>query len=91
MGELLRLSGEPQGNTSSTGIPIMVDPTVVDNISISSNTRQSKRPKISDECSSLTYQEQVKQNPIQEKNMDEIEYKKEMNVLDSPLVTLVNS
>ena len=37
MGQLLRLSGELQGNTSSTGIPIMVDPTVVDNILICSD------------------------------------------------------
>ena len=66
MGELLRLSGEPEGNTSSTGIPIMVDPTVVDN-DLSSNIRQKKRPKLSNECSSLTFQEQVEQNRISEK------------------------
>ena len=83
MGELLRLSGEPQGNTSSTGIPIMVDPTVVDYDSISSNNHQKKRPKLSHECSSLTFQEQVEQNPITENYMNHIEYKKAMNVPDS--------
>ena len=71
MGQLLRLSGEPQGNTSSTGIPIMVDPTVVDNILICSNTHhRRKRPKLSDTSNSLTYQEQIEQNPIAEKKSE---------------------
>ena len=43
-----------------------------------------KGPKLSNQCSSLTYQEQVEQNTIREKNMDKIEYKKEMHVPDSP-------
>ena len=42
MGEILRLSGEPKGNTSSTGIPIMVDPTVVEDILICSNSHRRK-------------------------------------------------
>ena len=85
MGQILRLSGEPQGHSSSTGIPIMVDPTVVDNISICSNTHRRKRPKLSDACNSLTYQEQIEQYPIAEKK-PEIEYKKCMHVPDSPPV-----
>lgn len=85
MGELLRLSGKPQGNTSSTGIPIMVDPIVLDNILISSNTCQRKQPKLSNPCSSLTYQELVQQNPMAKKK-NKIEYKKAMHVPDSPPV-----
>ncbi len=71
MGEILRLSGEPKGNTSSTGIPIMVDPTVVNDILICSNSHRRKRRKIPERCKSLTYQEQVEQFPIEVKKKNE--------------------
>lgn len=62
--ENLRLSGEPIGNTGSTGIPMMMDSTVVDNNLTRTKHHRRKRIRLSCKCRSHTYQELVEQNPI---------------------------
>ena len=64
IGENLQLSGEPRGNTSSTGIPMIMDPAVVDNASNRPNFHRGKQMRLSNLGNSTTYLEEAKNNPI---------------------------
>ena len=64
IGEILQLSGEPRGNTSSTGMPMIVDPAVVDNASNRPNIHQAKRMRLSSQLKNTTFLEEAMNNPI---------------------------
>lgn len=66
IGESLQMPGEPKGNTSAIGIPMVVDPAVVDTTQIRSRSHQSKRMRLSNHVKVTTYVEDANNNPIVE-------------------------